>query len=53
MDQEAARARELAEVMVKADRDELARIKAALKAPEPPTQRELAAQWDKMMMERW
>jgi hypothetical protein len=45
MDQEAARAREIADVMTKADRDELVRIKSALESP-PPSQADLVRRYD-------
>jgi hypothetical protein len=45
MDQEASRARELADVMTKADRDELTKIKAALETPEP-TEADLVRAFD-------
>jgi hypothetical protein len=51
MDQESARAFEIAAVIETKAADELLRIKAAL-APTPPTQAQLAAAFDRLVMER-
>jgi hypothetical protein len=45
MDQEASRARELADVMTKANRDELIRIKSALESS-PPSAEDLVRRYD-------